>query len=55
MVNHKYEVVNYKTSEQVAIPMDQQIVVENTHEAIISKEDYECVQMLKTGLYGALR
>ncbi len=46
MVNHKYEVVNYKTRERLAMPLEQQIVVKNTHEAIISKEDYECAQTL---------
>ena len=46
MVNHKYEIVNYKTKERVPIPKEQRIVVENTHEAIISREDFDRVQEL---------
>ena len=46
MENHKIEIVNYKTKEQKRIPKDQRIVVENTHEAIIAREDYNRVQEL---------
>jgi site-specific DNA recombinase len=46
MVNHKFEVVNYKTKDRVPVPKDQQIVVENTHAAIVSREDYNRVQDL---------
>ena len=37
MVNHKVEVVNYKTKERVRIPPEEQIIVPNTHEAIIER------------------
>ncbi len=44
MVNHKFEIVSYKTKERLTVPKDQRIVVENTHEAIVSREDYNRVQ-----------
>lgn len=46
MENHKAEVANYKTKERIAVPKDEHIVVENTHEAIVSREDWEKVQQL---------
>lgn len=46
MVNHKVEIVNYKTKEQLRLPNEQRIVVENTHEAIISRKDYEQVNLM---------
>lgn len=46
MVNHKSEVKNYKTGKTTSVPKDQQIVVENTHEAIIDKSVFERVQDL---------
>ena len=41
MVNHKVEVANYKTKERVRIPPEKQIIVPNTHEAIIERERFE--------------
>ena len=38
MVNHKVEVVNYKTKERIRVPPEEQIIVPNTHEAIIERE-----------------
>lgn len=46
MENHKAEVANYKTKERVTVPKDEHIIVENTHEAIISREDFDKVQQL---------
>ena len=46
MVNHKTEIINYKTKESARVPKDQQIVVSNCHEAIVSKDDYERIQTL---------
>ncbi len=46
MENHKYEVKNYKTKKCTKVPKDEHIVVHNTHEAIISREDYAKVQEL---------
>lgn len=49
MENHKYEVKNYKTKKRTVVPKDERIVVENTHEAIITKSDYDKVQDLIKG------
>ena len=38
MVNHKVEVANYKTKRRISVPKEEQIVVHNTHEPIISRE-----------------
>lgn len=46
MVNHKHEVSNYKTKKRIPIPAEKQIVVTNTHEPLISREDFERVQQL---------
>ena len=46
MVNHKCEVVNYKTKERQNIPEEQFIIVPNTHEPLVSREDFEQVQTL---------
>lgn len=46
MVNHKYEVINYKTKECVRVPKEEHIIVSNCHEAIIARDDYERVQTL---------
>jgi site-specific DNA recombinase len=46
MENHKFEVANYKTKERLPVPKDQHIVVYNTHEAIVNREDFDKVQDL---------
>lgn len=46
MVNHKAEVANYKTKQRVMLPENERIMVENTHEGIISHGDWEAVQRL---------
>jgi DNA invertase Pin-like site-specific DNA recombinase len=46
MVNHKYEVLNYRTKKLVPVPKEKHIVVENTHEPLVSREDFERVQQL---------
>ena len=43
-VGHKVKKINYKIKKQVILPKDNWIKVENTHEPIISKEDFEKVQ-----------
>lgn len=48
MVNHKVEVINYKTKECVRVPKEQQIVVADCHEPLVSRDDYERVQTLIT-------
>lgn len=44
MVNHKCEVVSYKTKERRRVPKEEHIVVENTHEAIIDANVFARVQ-----------
>ena len=39
MVNHKCEIVNYKTKERQTLPKEQYIIVPNTHEPLVSRED----------------
>lgn len=46
MENHKAEVANYKTKQRVPVPFEQHIVVENTHEPLVSSEDFQQVQSL---------
>jgi DNA invertase Pin-like site-specific DNA recombinase len=46
MENHKSEKVSYKLKKYVNVPKNQRIVVEDTHEAIISREDWNKVQQL---------
>lgn len=61
MVQGRYRVKSYKIHVQEKVPEEEWFVVENTHEAIISREDFARVQALlqkdtrrapgKTGLY----
>ena len=44
MENGKYKVENYKTKKLVRVPDEEHIIVKNTHEAIISEEDFYTVQ-----------
>lgn len=46
MVGNKREVKNYRTGKQIVHTKDEYIVIPNTHEPIISREDFEKVQML---------
>lgn len=46
MENHKAEVANYKTKQRVPVPQEQHIIVENTHEPLVSREDFRQVQSL---------
>jgi len=51
-IQNKRKKVNYKINKQVEIPKSQWIKVENTHDAIISKQDFEMAQeMLKHHSY----
>ena len=43
MENHKYEVVNYKTKEYRTVPKEQHIVVRDTHEPIVSRDNWNRV------------
>lgn len=46
MVNHKTEIINYKTKECVRVPREEYIIVPHRHEAIISSEMFEKVQQI---------
>ena len=46
MVGNKREVKNYRTGKQIVHTKDEYIIIPNTHEPIISREDFEKVQML---------
>ena len=46
MVNHKTEIINYKTKECTRVPREEQIVVADCHEAIVNRDDFERVQTL---------
>lgn len=46
MVNHKTEIINYKTKETILIPREEYIIVPNQHEAIIDSEMFEKVQQI---------
>lgn len=48
-VNGRKAVTSYKNKKQVKQPIDRWIVVENTHEPIVSREDWQkCNDMIKT-------
>jgi DNA invertase Pin-like site-specific DNA recombinase len=51
MVNHKHENISFKIKKQRAIRPENRIVVQNTHEPIIGKEDFETVQKLRSARY----
>jgi site-specific DNA recombinase len=44
MVQHVHEKLNYKSNKRVALPSSEWIIVENTHQPIIGKADFELVQ-----------
>lgn len=46
MVNHKTEIINYKTKESVSLPREEYIVVSGQHEAIIEPEMFDNVQKI---------
>lgn len=43
-IGHKVKKINYKLKKQIMINKDDWIKVENTHDPIISKEDFEKAQ-----------
>lgn len=47
MINHRTETVNYKTKKQRSVPPEEQIVVYNTHEAIISQVVFDQVWSIR--------
>lgn len=45
----KTEVMNCKTKHRTKVPRSQQIITSEAHEAIISLEQFECVQQMRKG------
>ncbi len=46
MTQGKRKKINYKSKKEIRVPMENWIIVENTHEAIIDKETFYTVQNL---------
>jgi len=46
MVQHRVEKVSYKSPKTKKLPREDWIIVENTHEPIVKREDFDNVQML---------
>lgn len=46
MIGHKSQVDHYKTKRRSPVPQGERIVVENTHPALVSREDFDKVQLL---------
>lgn len=46
LCQHREEVINHLSKERAKIPEDKQIIFENAHPALISKEDFQAVQNL---------
>lgn len=44
MAQHKTEKISYKLDKRITIPHNEWIVVEDTHEPIVSREDFESAQ-----------
>lgn len=47
--NFKYKRKSYKSHVKVTLPKDENMVFENTHEALISVEDWDAVQKIREG------
>lgn len=47
-VNFKYQSKSYKCHTAVKRPKDEQMIFYNTHEPIISQEDWEAVQKIRS-------
>ncbi len=45
--NFKYRRKSYKSDKIINLPEDEQMIFENTHEAIISQEDWDAVQKIR--------
>lgn len=46
LISLKTETINYKTKQRRVVPAEERIVSKSTHEAIVSKEEFEKVQSL---------
>lgn len=47
LINLKTETLNYKTKQRISVPIEQQIITPNAHEAIISQELFDKVQKIR--------
>ncbi len=45
--NFKYRRKSYKSKKAINLPEEEQMIFENTHEAIISQEDWDAVQKIR--------
>ena len=48
-VNCKTKVKSFKVKKQLRLPKEEWLIFENTHEALISKSDFETVQLILDG------
>ena len=48
LVSLKTEVVNCKTKQRISVPDSRRIITQDAHDAIISAEDFERVQQIRT-------
>lgn len=46
LIQLKYKKINYKLKKMIKVPIEQQVIIKNNHEAIIKKEDFEVVQKM---------
>ena len=49
LISLKTEVMNCKTKQRIAVPADRQIITQNAHEAIVSKEQFDRVRQVRAG------
>lgn len=45
-IHYRYRTVSYKDPRKVAVPKSQWLIVKNTHDALVSEEDFKKVQEL---------
>ena len=48
-VNCKTKVKSFKVKKQIRLPKEEWLIFENTHEALVSKADFETVQLILDG------
>ena len=48
-VNCKTKVKSFKVKKQIRLPKEEWLVFENTHEALVSKSDFETAQLILDG------
>ena len=48
LINLKTETVNYKTKKRMPVPEDRRITIPNAHEAIITQEQFDAVQQIRS-------